>query len=308
MKNKNLEKAGNNCTTSFIFQKKNKNHRRVKMKNIAIIVVTLTLISLAFTMSAQANGDTTQTNGDTTITIYVVTDGNITASFNAKANGSVNYWLDGIEVLGEFTSLWEAIVGTGNGIKELDEGMHGNYLLVSQAYTDINKLKDGVHSNFFLASGAHTLALQNEGELEEHNQTLLIHYDAINDTYTKLYVLRDEVVSFEAHYLNFENETNNTLGTYGEDIAFHEGEINTLRAEVKNLNGIIALIRNALIALGLIAGALFIVRRRYPVGELIVNGYGSFKNGYKQYKIVDFVQKTEAIGKPAKRSAIRNTK
>lgn len=308
MKNKNLEEAGNNCTTSFIFQKNNKKHRCVKMKNIAIIVVTLTLISLAFTMSAQANGDTTQTNGDTIITINVVTDGNVIASFDTTASGTVTYWLDGIEVLGEFTNLWEAIVGTGNGIKELDEGMHSNYLLVSQAYTDIGKLKDGVHSNFLLASQAHLFALQNEEELNEHGQTLLIHYDAINDTYTKLYVLRDEVVAFEAHYLDFENETNSTLGIYGEDIAFHEGEINTLRAEVKNLNGIIALIRNTLIALGLIAGALFLVSRRYPVGEVIVNGYGSFKNGYKQYKIVDFVQKTEAIEKPAKRSAIRNTK
>lgn len=281
MKDENLEEAGNNCTTSFIFQNKNnKKHRRVKMKNIAIIVVTLTLMSLAFTMSAQANGDTTQTNGDTIITINVVSDGNVTASFNATASGTVTYWLDGIEVFGEFTNLWNAITGTGN---------------------EINEIKNGISSNHLLATGAYVLALQNEDELNEHGQTLLIHYDAINETYSKLYILRDEVVAFEAHYLDFENETNSTLGVYGENIVFHEGEINTLRAEVKNLNGIIALIRNTLIALGLIAGALFIVRRRYPVGELIVNGYGSFKNGYKQYKIVDFVQKTEAIEKPAKR-------
>ena len=238
------------------------------MKRIAMILATFILLLLIFIIPVQGS------NNGTNIKVFVETDGNITASFNATADGIISYFIDGIEVKGEFGSLWNAIAGAGIDIDKLEEAMHSNYLLASQAFN---------------------LAYQNDEVLEEHGNTLMFHYDAINDTYTKLYILRDEVVSFEEHYLNFENKTNNTLGIYGNNIAFHQDEINTLHAEIKNLNGIIILTRNALIGISIIVGALYLINRRHPVKNMIFNNFNSLKHNNRTYKVSKHGLKAKAL-------------
>ncbi|RLF52573.1 MAG: hypothetical protein DRN24_03020 [Thermoplasmata archaeon] len=245
------------------------------MKKNIVLLIALLISSLLFIVPVQATND--DDNG-TTITVYVVSDGNVsstfnvttegdlTAFFNGEANGSINYWIDGMNVKSEFNNVY-------NLIKDLKNGLFNTHSIASYAY---NK------------------ALKNYEELQEHDKTLMIYYDAINDTYTKLYLLKDEVVAFEGDYLGFKNLTNNTLNIFGSNLQSQGEDINVLKAKVHDLQGTILLIRNTLIGLFLLAGALFLVNRRYPLGEIMKNGNILSRNG-KQYKIVDFVQETKPV-------------
>ena len=84
------------------------------------------------------------------------------------------------------------------------------------------------------------------------------------------------------------------MSIFGSNLYSQGEEINALQAKVHELQGTILLIRNTLIGLGLLAGALFLVNRRYPLGEVMKNGNILSRNG-RQYKIVDFVQETKPI-------------
>lgn len=237
------------------------------MKRKFVIILALSLLSSVFAMPTNA------ADGETVVTVYVITDGNITASFNASAGGDINYWIEDVEVASEFGRIWSAI-----------SSLDGN----------INDVQGSANYALGYAMSAYDYAQNNDEKLYEHDQTLMIHYGMINETTGNLYILTDEVVAFEGHYLAFENETNNTLGAYGADIGVHGEEIDALKAKVNDLNGIIMLIRNSLIGLVLIAGALYLTNRRYPFREIMKNGNGLFKNGNKQRKPVDFVKQTKA--------------
>jgi len=230
------------------------------MKKKFVIILALSLLSAVFAMPAEA------ADGETVITVYVVTDGNITASFDASAGGDINYWIEDVEVAGEFGRIWSAI---------------------SSLDGSINNVQGSANYALGYAMSAYNYAQNNAEKLYEHNQTLMLHYGMINETTGNLYILTDEVIAFEGHYLAFENETNNTLGAYGADIGVHGEEIDALNAKVNDLNGIIMLIRNSLMGLVLIAGVLYLTNRRYPFREIM-------KNGNKQRKPVEFVKQTKA--------------
>jgi len=69
-------------------------------KNLTILMVFI-LVSLSFTITAKA-----AQNDETKVEVYVITDKNLTAYFNGSStDGSVNYYIDGLEVLTEFENI-----------------------------------------------------------------------------------------------------------------------------------------------------------------------------------------------------------
>jgi len=230
-------------------------------KNIALII-TLLLITIGFAMSAQA------TDSDTTITINVVTDENVTASFNTTANGTVNYWIDGIEVIGEFSELWSKM-GT---------------------------VEDFAHSAYNYANTAYFLAWNT------NNTLMVVKADVENNT-AKIYMLRDEIIAFENDYfifknntLVFKNETNSNISSLQENMTFLKDRVVILEG---NLN-FAGTVLTGMGGMSLVAIGLFMINRRYPFGEIIRNGNGLFKNGNRQYRIVDFVKQTKVTTKATK--------
>jgi len=236
------------------------------MKKKIVMIISLLLIPAAFGMTAQADG-----SEETTVDVYVVTDGDLTAYLDGEAGGNIYYYIDGIEVKGEFSNIYDLLSILKSDISE-------NSKIASQAV--------GMAEAALLHADDNQMGIEsNDDELENHTFTLALHYDAINDTYNKLYILRDEVVAFESRYFDFENETNSTLNA-------QENQIGLLQAKLDDLNGFVALLKNAFIGVLIAACGLYFINRKYPFGDVFKNGKKAISNG-KQYKIVDYTKKTK---------------
>ncbi len=221
-------------------------------KNKAIIGMTATFILLTLVFSTPV-----QAEEDAVLNISIVTDGNVTATFNATAGGNVTYWIDGVEVNGEFDNLWNALEEFGS------------------VWNALNNLKDDVNNAKQSANVAFLYATSNYNMILEHNES-------INDLYDKIFILMDELIGFEGEYFAFKNETfvfmnstksnlsaiNKTLDEYGEIIKNLQNNIAALQSD---FNGTIALIRNIFISGGVIVFGLFLINRRHPLKEIISN-------------------------------------
>ena len=227
-------------------------------ETFGIIISAFILIPTISIVSVGAAED------DTNMSVYIETSGDVNASFNATAGGNVTYWIDGIEVRGEFENIWDAIAYYRRELSDTIET--ANYA-------------------YFIATSNSIRLQKDEEKLEEHNQTLLIHYALINDTIANLLILRDEVIGFENEYFNYVNKTDATLETYKENLEVHEEEIASLKRKVAELTSTIIFIEIILILSLVSAIILYLINRRYPLKQLFrIRG-----NSYRQYKLVDFL-------------------
>ena len=145
----------------------------MRMSRIGIVFIVLMLSLSLPVMHVSAEGDTE-------ITVVVVGDGNVTGYINGTANnGSVYYYIDGIEVSGEFADVWDAIISA----KEKASDAHD---LASSAYC--------------LANTAWVIAKDNEGRIAAIETNL-------SNLEVMIWMLRDEVIAFEEDYIVFKNGT-----------------------------------------------------------------------------------------------------
>lgn len=204
----------------------------------------------------------------------------------------LNFWMDsdgGFIFIGD-----EDIIGE----IQLDLDKLGNQIIALNK--NINNAQESANSAYGLAADAYFKSLNNKGLLDEHGQTLVIQYDKLNDTVKKLWILRDEVVAFEGHYFDFVNETNNTLGTYGDSIQFHDNDIDTLYNKYmslrSNYNDLVFVF--ALIGLGgllaLVCG-VYVISKRRSLKRALKNSKGSFKNSRRQPSLVDFIPQPKKV-------------
>ena len=107
-----------------------------------------------------------------TLTVQIYSDKDITGWINATANGSVVFYIQGIDILNEINSLWPAI----------------------------KNAKSKANSAYSKASKAYIIAKSNSGKIS------LMEANIQNNT-AKIYILKDELISFENNYIEFKNQT-----------------------------------------------------------------------------------------------------
>ena len=236
------------------------------------LITCIVLLTMAFITPIQAEEETTTDEfGDIPIIqLFIVTDGDFITIGDDDILGELQ---DGIDNLG------------------------GQILVLNK---NINNAQESADSAYGLAADAYIKSLNNKGMLDEHGQTLVIQYDKLNDTVKKMWILRDEVVAFEAHYIDFVNDTNNTLGTYGDSIQFHDSDIDNLYNKYmslrSNYNDLIFVF--ALIGLGgllaLVCG-VYVISKRRSLKRALRNSKGSFKNSRRQPSLVDFIPQPKKV-------------
>jgi len=167
---------------------------------------------------------------DTTITVVIASDGNIIGYINGTAiNGSVFYYIDGIEVIGEFADLW----------------------------TKISDVEDSAHSAYNFANSAYFLAWNT-------NNTLMLVKADVENNIAKIYLLRDELIAFEDDYLVFKNAANkNITGLQIEDVIL-KNEINLLNSKLQGTRDTISKIIFILICLPFVPIMYYITKKRFP--------------------------------------------
>jgi len=252
------------------------------VKIIGIITATV-LVSLVSTVSVQA------TSGDSTTKVYVVTNENLTAYFDGVAGGDINYWIDGIEVKGEFETLRNA----------LDE-FSDVWIALNDFKSDLEETNDTANDAYSYADQTYNYTQDNAKKLEEHNQTLILYYNIINNTI-------NELIAFEKAYFDFKNETHlnftsvkDTLDDHEQRTCILEGRVDRLESSVDELKATLGNIGKGLAGLGLIAGGLFLTNRHYPLRDVVKNGKGLFGTHGKQQRIRDSVHKSSEVKAKAK--------
>jgi len=258
---------------------------KIKTRAIGLIIGVIMLI-VGFVTPIQAEENQDLPEGSTTImnvsldaTIYRTGDGEL----------YVMLYIGESDVLGEMQA----------GIDNLEDNVNtlaGNDATLNNK---IEKAQVSADSAYGIASNAYLQALNNKGLIDENTKALIMQYDQINDTIGKVWILRNELVAFEGHYFEFVNTTNSDLNdlqfghiSHDEELLLQGEDIEALQAKLNNINGVIALVRNTLIGLGILAFGLFLFNRKYPFGQIARNGKNLFRNG-KQHTIVDFVPKAK---------------
>ena len=150
----------------------------------------VTLIIFSFLLSQTALADDT-------ITVEIYSDKDITGWVNATANGSIVFYIQGIDILNEIDSLWSAV----------------------------KSAKSKANSAYSKASKAYILAKSNSGKIS------LMEADIQNNT-AKIYILRDELVSFENDYIKFKNCTLNNITLLQIDMALMQLEFDNKISEL----------------------------------------------------------------------------
>jgi len=153
-------------------------------------VILLIIFSFLFSQTAVA---------DNTITVEVYSDGDITGWINATANGSIVFYIQGVDILGEINSLWSAVRSAKSK--------------ANTAYSKANK--------------AYIIAKSNSGKIS------LMEADIQNNT-AKIYILRDELVSFENEYIKFKNQTLNNITMLQLELDSQSEAISSLRDDLNN--------------------------------------------------------------------------
>jgi len=172
----------------------------MKLNRITIIGILL-LLSLSF-MVASVNAEAT------TIDIIVIGEDDVTGYINGTAvNGSVYYYIDGIEVKGEFGDVWSSISSARRLAKDA-------YSFAGMAYA--------------YAGNAYQLAKNTNDTVVE--LTFIVE----NNTHF-IYLLRDELVAFENDYLVFKKDTNKSFNTVEYKINQNSGLIKVIENDVNGL-------------------------------------------------------------------------
>jgi len=144
---------------------------------------------------------------DDTITVEIYSNGDITGWINATANGSTVFYIQGIDILGEIDSLWSAV----------------------------KSAKSKAGSAYSKASKAYILAKSNSGKIS------LMEADIQNNT-AKIYILRDELVSFENDYIKFKNCTLNNITLLQLELSNQSKAITTLHKDLTRFKELVSYI------------------------------------------------------------------
>jgi len=168
-----------------------------------VLIATFFLCcSFSINVSALNNVD------DTYIDIVLISENNVTGFINGTSvNGSVYYYIDGIEVKGEFNNIWDTIMSTRKIAVDA---------------------RSSAGNAYFYADSAFRLAR------DTNNTVVSLSYIVDNNTY-KIFMLRDELVSFENDYIIFKDDTMNYIALFEHNIGENKKQINSLSTDLSLL-------------------------------------------------------------------------
>lgn len=148
----------------------------------------------------------------------------------------------------------------------------------------------------------------NELESSEvkYDAMLANHTKTLRGLYNRTMVLRDVFMELKAGFYIFVNETSINISRLQDKVRILnlnmselEEDINALKEYIKNLEEDLGRFEAILMSIG-VGGGLIVVgfffyfsNRRHPIGEIMRNGNGFYKNG-RQYKIRDFITREQA--------------
>ena len=256
-------------------------------KDIELIGIISLLCMILLAMSVKGVHAET---ADAEMQVDVHATGNVNASFDADAGGDVNYWIDGIEVKGEFVNLWDAL-------STLD----------SDIYTVINSLNTKINENNGLAADAFNYADQAFSYASDNDVKINNNNKSINDLLLKTLIILDELVRFEENYTVFKEETHLNFTDVKDTLNDHETRITDLELRVSDLESDVddlqaamdslGLIGKAAAGVGLVACGLFLANRRYPFKDIVKNGNSVLGHSHKPSKSTKVKSKAKRASK-----------
>ena len=140
---------------------------------------------------------------------------------------------------------------------------------------------------------------------DEYDAMLANHTKTLVGLYNRTMILRDLFLELKTGYIIFVNETNINISKLQDkvrilniNVSNLEENIEALKEYIKNLEEDLGRFEAILMSIG-VGGGLIVVgfffyfsNRRHPIGEIMRNGNGFFKNG-RQYKIRDFIPREQ---------------
>jgi len=250
------------------------------MKSKLIIIGMAAVLLLSMVCSIPVNAE----EADVTMDVYVETEGNVNASFNATAGGNVTYWIDGMEVKSEFSSIWEAF---------------GEFDTVWEFISELESLLGETRNT---ANGAYHLGLSAYSHASDNYDKIMLAFTALlelNETTNKLQSELDDLNNTLNSLKDQISQMELEIQKLNETTALQQDEINDLKSEVNEINSLLGSVGSAgmiLLVIAVIACCLLLLNRKYPFGQIMRNNKGIFKNGKKR-KTLDFTRKS---GKPKK--------
>jgi len=191
------------------------------------------------------------------------------------------------------------------GELELNINQLGNQVILLNS--KINDAQETANVAFVRSGSALSTALNNQGVLQDHDQTLVLEYDQLTDTVEKLWILRNETVAFEKYFLKYEDKTDATLDEHGdnintnfesaefnkEDIEFLQNDVDRLQTNLSFMYFIFLLIGG-----GFVLFITYVLSKRY-----YANKKDRVKTVKRQPTLADYSPSVSAIKKAKKRKA-----
>ncbi len=262
------------------------------MKKKLTILVVFALTFLSFTITTKAVAD-----DGTKVEVYAITDENLTAYFNGTStDGSVNYYIEGIEVLTEFQHINNLITALEllekHNTNVLSADMQGVY---DELILELSNLRDALLDQINIVSGN---VLSNLALIQQNNKSIENVKDNLLVLNNHLYMLKDELISFEEVYLENISRINTMLDQINEKLSLHKSLIqenqqniselqqkyDDLTSNIANVGGVGSLI---LLSIGL----LYIINKKHPLSKILDSDF-IHKNG-KQYRLFQFTKNTK---------------
>lgn len=264
------------------------------MKSKLIIIGIAAIMLLSMVCSIPVNAE----EADVTMDVYVETEGNVNASFNATAGGNVTYWIDGMEVKSEFSSIWEAF-------GEFDDV----WGFINELESILNDAREVATNAYFMGSSAYAYASDNYDKIMLAFAALLELNETTNKIQSNLEKLNDTINDLKDKISNLEKEMKEEIEKLNATISDQAAQIKLLQSDVKGINELLGSVGNLgiiFVVLAVLACCLYLFNRKYPFGYIIRNGKATFRNSKRHLR--DLVRKANKSKKVKSKSLIYKIK
>jgi len=263
------------------------------MKKKLTILVVFALTFLSFTITTKAVAD-----DETRVEVYAITDENLTAYFNGTStDGSVNYYIEGIEVLTEFQHINNLILSLQSLEQQNTNALSADMQIIYDDLIDeLSNLRDVLIDEINTVSGN---VLSNLALIQQNNKSIENVKDDLLVLNNHLYMLEDELVSFEEVYLENISRINTMLDQINEKLSLHESliqknqqNISKLQQKYDDLTSNLANVGG--VGLFFIVGLIiFYIINKTHIPTKILDSNIIPKNG-KQHNLLEFTDKQDS--------------